>query len=124
SSQFNSAIRVTWAVLLALVAACSSLQKSSAPHVTYLPGPRTDIADAAAVKKKLYAQYGEWKGTKYQVGGLTKGGIDCSGFVYVTYRAQFGMVLPRSTESQAELGKSLSKSELRSGDLVFFKTGI
>ncbi len=33
------------------------------------------------------------------------------------------MVLPRSTEFQAELGKSIDKDQLRPGDLVFFKTG-
>ncbi len=109
---------------LAIVGGCGSLQRNGAPPVTYLPGARVDMSDAESVKKKLYGQYNQWKGIKYQIGGLSKEGIDCSGFVYATYRSEFHIVLPRSTESQAEVGKSLGRSELRSGDLVFFKTGI
>jgi probable lipoprotein NlpC len=33
------------------------------------------------------------------------------------------VVLPRSTGFQAELGENIGKSQLRAGDLVFFKTG-
>ena len=124
SALLTSARWGAGAFVMAIVAACGSLQRSGAPPVTYLPGARVDMRDAESVKKKLYVQYNQWKGTKYQIGGLSKDGIDCSGFVYVTYRSEFRIVLPRSTESQAEVGKSLGRSELRSGDLVFFKTGI
>jgi len=76
------------------------------------------------MRKKLYAQYGQWKGTKYEVGGSSKKGIDCSGFVYVTFKSKLGVVLPRSTELQADAGKNVDKGHLRTGDLVFFKTGM
>src|SRR5690606_38986633 len=33
------------------------------------------------VKQVLYAQYSEWKAVKYRGGGLSKAGVDCSGFV-------------------------------------------
>jgi cell wall-associated NlpC family hydrolase len=42
----------------------------------------------------------------------------------VTFRTKLGVVLPRSTEFQAQLGESVRKDQLRAGDLVFFKTGM
>jgi len=76
-----------------------------------------------SVKQKLLSQYNSWKGTPYQYGGLSKRGIDCSGFVQTTFKNQFSKQLPRTTEQQAKLGSSVSKSNLKAGDLVFFKTG-
>jgi murein DD-endopeptidase / murein LD-carboxypeptidase len=80
--------------------------------------------DKATVKSKLLAQHQEWRGTPYKMGSMSKRGIDCSGFVYLTYLDQFGIKLPRSTEQQANLGIQISQRDMRTGDLVFFKTGI
>ena len=50
-------------------------------------------------------------------------GVDCSGFVLMTFRDKFALQLPRETREQAEIGTKIDKSELLPGDLVFFKTG-
>lgn len=71
------------------------------------------------VKSRIMDQYADWKGVRYRLGGSTKKGIDCSGFVQRTFREQFGLELPRSTYEQQEMGKSVSRSNLRTGDLVF-----
>lgn len=76
----------------------------------------------AEVKTKLMAQYKEWRGIPYEHGGLSKRGIDCSGFVYLTYLNKFGIKLPRSTEQQSNLGIQITPREIRVGDLVFFKS--
>ena len=78
----------------------------------------------SATYHRLHAQYQRWKGTPYSLGGLNKKGIDCSGFVHVTFRDAFGLKIPRTTEALAEKGKSIPKQQLNIGDLVFFKTGI
>jgi cell wall-associated NlpC family hydrolase len=83
-----------------------------------------NLRDSAVVKEKLMEQYLEWKGTKYKTGGLSKKGVDCSGFLYVTFRSKLGLSLPRSTKHQAKVGTRVSKKNLRIGDLVFFKTGL
>ena len=70
------------------------------------------------VKSRIMDQYADWKGVRYRLGGSTKKGIDCSGFVQRTFREQFGLELPRSTYEQQEMGKSVSRSNLRTGDLV------
>jgi len=87
------------------------------------PGVNPDLNDTHSVKTALYAQYDEWKGTRYQLRGLSKDGIDCSGFVHLTFKSKLGRVLPRSSDMQVELGFDIDKDELRAGDLVFFKTG-
>ncbi len=75
------------------------------------------------VKSRLMDQYASWKGVRYRLGGSTKKGIDCSGFVQRTFREQFNMELPRSTYEQQEMGKSVSRGHLRTGDLVLFRAG-
>ncbi|BET97718.1 bifunctional murein DD-endopeptidase/murein LD-carboxypeptidase [Xenorhabdus taiwanensis] len=76
------------------------------------------------IKSKILNQYADWKGVAYRLGGNTKRGIDCSAFVQRTFHDQFGMELPRSTFEQQNIGQTVSRSKLRAGDLVLFKTGI
>jgi len=76
----------------------------------------------STTKQKLMSQYYEWKGTPYKLGGLSKRGVDCSGFVQITFKNQFSKILPRTTQLQAGVGTKISKSQLRPGDLVFFQT--
>lgn len=75
------------------------------------------------VKSRIMDQYADWKGVRYRLGGNTKKGIDCSSFVQRTFREQFGLDLPRSTYEQQEMGKSISRTKLRIGDLVLFRAG-
>ena len=71
----------------------------------------------------LKTQYASWKGVRYKMGGLSKRGVDCSGFVQRTFKDRFGKSIPRTTKALASAGKQISKKRLRPGDLVFFKTG-
>ena len=71
----------------------------------------------------LQRQYSKWAGTPYQFGGSSKKGIDCSALMVQVYKDAFGQPLPRTTAQQVKIGKSIAKSRLKVGDLVFFKTG-
>jgi len=75
------------------------------------------------IKSKIMDQYADWKGVRYRLGGDSKRGIDCSAFVQVTFREQFGMDLPRSTYEQEDTGKKIQRNKLRPGDLVLFRAG-
>jgi cell wall-associated NlpC family hydrolase len=81
-----------------------------------------DIKNSSRVKGSLYSRHSEWKGVRYSYGGLSKRGVDCSGFVYLTFKSAFGLRLPRTTKAQAKAGKEIKRSRLEAGDLVFFKT--
>jgi probable lipoprotein NlpC len=61
-----------------------------------------------------------WLGTPYVYGGNTKRGTDCSGFVSSVYMEKERMSVPRTTKDGFKKGKSVDKSSLVVGDLVFF----
>ncbi len=60
-------------------------------------------------------------GSRYSYGGSGARGFDCSGFTSYIYR-QHGIYLPHNSAAQYRVGKPVSRSELRPGDLVFFRT--
>jgi len=74
------------------------------------------------VKHKLDEHYSKYKGVPYKYGGTSIKGFDCSGFVQVTYKHLFKLNLPRTTGLMLKEGISVSKSKLRIGDLVLFRT--
>jgi cell wall-associated NlpC family hydrolase len=78
---------------------------------------------AEEVKDVLRRQLRAWKGVRYRYGGLSKSGIDCSGFVHLTFKSQFGVFLPRTTSDLSRTGVWISRGDVRPGDMVFFKTG-
>jgi len=61
-----------------------------------------------------------WLGVPYMSGGSSKNGVDCSGFVSSVYMEKEGIYLPRTTTDEFKLGKSVDKTNLAIGDLVFF----
>lgn len=60
-------------------------------------------------------------GVPYAWGGQSRRGTDCSGFVLQVF-APLGLNLPRSSAQQAQVGVAVERSQLQSGDLVFFDT--
>lgn len=73
------------------------------------------------VLDQLQSRYDVWQGTQYQIGGLSRKGVDCSGFVQLTYSDEFNIQLPRTTNKQSQIGATINKKQLMAGDLIFFK---
>lgn len=96
---------------------------------------KSDLATAITMTELLYGQgvsdvrvdlcqYAkQFLGNPYVWGGtsLTKG-ADCSGFVLSVF-SKYGISLPHSSRAQANQGASISSSELKPGDLVFYAKG-
>lgn len=64
----------------------------------------------------------KYLGVKYEFGAepyQKSGTFDCSSFVAHVY-GRFGIDMPRSSRSQAKLGKTISRSQMKPGDLMFF----
>ncbi len=71
----------------------------------------------------LYRQVNSWLGVPYRLGGTTKKGVDCSGFVGAIYNGVYGKKLNRTAED-IYIGncRKIGKGRLKEGDLVFFRT--
>lgn len=104
-------LSLTICVLVATITACAG---APSHHGSALQ---------SEIKQSLQSQFNSWRGTPYQLGGHSRRGIDCSAFVQTSFRDLFKVSLPRATEQQADIGRRIRRSQLRAGDLVFFKTG-
>jgi cell wall-associated NlpC family hydrolase len=81
----------------------------------------TFIGPAGAAGTAMQAALSQ-RGVPYQWGGETPGdGFDCSGLMQWAW-GQAGISLPRSAAAQFGPGKSVSRSDLQAGDVVFFGT--
>ena len=108
-----------------LLSACStspshSFQSSQLTNKTHHSSSHTS---KSSTSKKLLQHFNEWKGVRYREGGLSRSGIDCSGFVHLAYKNKLNKNVARTTELLSESGRAVNIKHLRSGDLVFFKTG-
>jgi len=61
------------------------------------------------------------KGVPYVFGGTSKSGFDCSGYTQYVFKGS-GISLPRTSQEQFNVGSSIKKDQLQTGDLVFFTT--
>ncbi|MBB5349359.1 C40 family peptidase [Desulfoprunum benzoelyticum] len=116
SSPFTTMSRILLPLLLALL-----LVSCGHKEVVYR---EASLADSARVKQALRAHYQKWRGTPYRPGGMSPAGVDCSGFIQLTYSQLFGLNPGRSTKDQLNHGRSVRRGDLRPGDLLFFRTGL
>lgn len=70
--------------------------------------------------RQLVTEAKRFLGVPYLWGGITNAGFDCSGLVQ-TICARFGIMVPRDTEDQIEFGEPITRDEIATGDLLFFK---
>jgi probable lipoprotein NlpC len=121
-------------LLLMVIGVLLFLNGCASQHtVTYIPHkePRQQVESDRSVShdsredvtEALKEYFVSWKGTRYRYGGLSHNGVDCSGFVLLTYQDVFGKDLPRTVREQVKEGTKISKASLQAGDLLFFKTG-
>ncbi|MDU6985681.1 MAG: NlpC/P60 family protein, partial [Terrisporobacter othiniensis] len=61
-------------------------------------------------------------GKPYVWGAQGPSSFDCSGLTYYVYKNAAGVTLPRVSSDQSRYGTTVSKSNLKAGDLVFFDT--
>lgn len=96
---------------------------------------KSDLATAITMTELLYGegvsdvrvdlcQYAkQFLGNPYVWGGTSlTNGADCSGFVLSVFK-KFGISLPHYSGAQANCGTTISESELKAGDLIFYAKG-
>jgi cell wall-associated NlpC family hydrolase len=84
---------------------------------------RINTSGQGDLREELIRTAKRFIGVPYRWGGSDKkNGFDCSGLTMVCYRLN-GLNMQRNSRAQFKAGRSIKKSQLRKGDLVFFATG-
>lgn len=110
--------------IIPILWACGISRRTVHPPATSRP-----LATAYAVSRydearvSLMQAYRDWKGTPYRLGGKSQTGVDCSSFVSLIFDDYFGVELPATTRLLLNEGQGVRRTSVRTGDLVFFRTG-
>lgn len=94
-----------------------NIQAESEKEESYNP-PASNQSVAQAVVNLAYAKLG----SPYVWGAEGPNSFDCSGLTSYVYKNAAGVSLPRSSSAQSGYGITVSRSNLKAGDLVFFTT--
>lgn len=83
--------------------------------------PKQQVSRSSNSSSTLVSNALSLKGVPYVYGGTSRSGFDCSGYTQYVFKGS-GISLPRTSSAQFNAGTSVQKSELQTGDLVFFTT--
>ncbi|MGY5450752.1 C40 family peptidase [Agarivorans sp. MS3-6] len=119
----SPAIKASLKGYLCLLCSFSLLVGCSSQSIT-TSVPTAPTQTISSQQAELVELHQQWQGTPYKLGGNDKNGIDCSAFVQRLYMSAYQKPLPRTTEAQMQQGKPVSLTQVRTGDLVFFKTSL
>ena len=101
-------------------------QESSKPNAEIPKASKPETpskGDSSSVSGNDIVNYAySFIGIKYVWGGTTPSGFDCSGLTQYVYR-HFGINITRTTYTQVNAGRAVSRAELQPGDLVFTSPG-
>ena len=73
-------------------------------------------------RKKVINAAVKYENTPYRYGGITSKGLDCSGFICLSFKDALGVNLPRSTSALYSWVEKIPFERAQPGDLLFFKT--
>lgn len=108
--------------------ACKTTKKAASKRPTTekkITSPNAPSNKAKASRgdnESLYKAINYWLGTPHKNGGCNKSGIDCSCLVRSIYKEVYGIDLYRSSIDIQKNVFFINKSELKEGDILFFKT--
>ena len=85
--------------------------------------PRASGATPAEARQKVIEAAKKYIGTPYLYAGISVNGLDCSGFIYVSFNDALGVSTPRSAAGIHSWAEVISLENAQPGDLLFFRTG-
>jgi lipoprotein Spr len=71
------------------------------------------------VRKQPQEFLENWRGVKYVFGGVSKAGIDCSGFIQKFFLEVEGGILPKNSRDQRKACCSKENNDFENRDLIF-----
>ena len=107
--------------LLAQQGQSGESQSSSESSQTSPKETSPSVSSGGSGKGQEIANYAcQFVGNPYVAGGTSlTNGADCSGFVMSVYK-NFGISLPRSSYAQSSVGRGVSYSEAKPGDVIYY----
>ncbi len=127
---------VATALTLTFLSACGSNEVYRAPvdhrgtvvngHAASSPANHSRVAEAPRPSSNgpnfdMAMVAKEMVGVRYRYGGSSpSSGFDCSGLIYYSYK-RIGLRSPRTTRDFYRHARPVDRSELRTGDILFFK---
>lgn len=119
-----AAIALSWSGCAPSLRSAHGAQRPVIENGKYLVSPGWDYRLCYRVPpERLRSIIASYAGTPYRKGGMSRKGIDCSGFVCVVFRELNHARMPRTARRQSRLGKPVALEDAQAGDLVFFVTG-
>jgi len=118
-------MRVVFSILLFLIsinAFAAPLESgyALAPKVTASPEERARAYIEA--RQRVIDASKKYTGTPYRYGGMTAKGVDCSGFICLSFKDALGVALPRSASGLYSWVERTTVDKAQPGDFLFFKT--
>lgn len=98
-----------------------ALPKTTTPPKTKAP-PKTETTKESRIRKDIVNYARQFEGAKYKYGGNGPHSFDCSGLTCQVYK-KFNIEIPRTSGTQASIGKKIPQSQAKPGDLAFFSRG-
>ena len=84
-------------------------------------GIEKDLNVSYSTMQRVIATAKTYIGTCYSLGGTSKSGIDCSGLLYVSFKANGITNIPRIAQEFARFGSIvINTNDIKAGDLIFF----
>ena len=112
--------------MLLLFFACKKTQptitnsNNSSSAIIQKYAQKLNVPASQLTNTELYHFIDDWYGTKYKYGGMSKVGVDCSGFCNILYSQIYKKQLPRSTKEISKEINKVPKDKLQEGHLLFF----
>lgn len=114
-------IKKILSIIFSLVlVSCGSSKKAASTNTK--KNTANSVNETVSLADKVVWTAVTYKGTPYKYAGTTKAGMDCSGLIHTAFK-QRNVVIPRtSSQMYNTTGKSIRLSQVKRGDLLFFKT--
>jgi murein DD-endopeptidase len=104
-------------VVLTIMSGCSG---NDARPSNDSPDRQSDTVKSVGTASRAASVARQQVGTPYRYGGSDPSGFDCSGLVHYAY-GKTGVALPRTTGGLWSGLRPVSRSDMRRGDIVFFR---
>lgn len=114
-------IFLLFATIIFMASSCSTSQHALKNESYTFYAQKLGVNLNGTEDQNLLKALVSWKGVPYKYGGSSKNGADCSGFVGSVYKEVYGKQLHRSSKDMVDDVRFVSKKDLKTGDLLFFK---